>query len=152
MEDKDTVGTDIKKAFIKKQPVFAKLNDEEVNTLVDLLVEKHYQPDETIVTEGEPVDSVLLIVKGDVDVRHVSIQDHQPVIQSLATLSAGTAIGLNETGFYSLSGVRTATVVAKTEVITLYLSMARFHGFALAYPHVSEIMRKNADAHVGTKF
>lgn len=148
----NTVDMETKKSFIKKQPVFSKLTAEEVDTLAELLDEVHFKPEDTIVTEGDPVDSVYLIVKGEADVRHVTIQDHTPVIQSLATLKDGAAIGLNETGFYSLSGIRTATVVANTDMITLCLSMPRFHGFALAYPHVNEIMRRNVETSVGTKY
>lgn len=138
------VRTDVKVDFIKKQACFSQLTPTEVNDLAELLAEKRFAANETIVTEGEPVDSVYLIVEGTVDVRHVLIKDGIPDIQSLATLGPGTAIGLNETGFYSLSGVRTATVVANTNVLTLRLSMAAFHGFALANHHVSEVMRTNA--------
>jgi len=52
---------------------------------------------------------------------------------------------LNETGFYSLTGKRTATVVALTDLETLYLSVAAFHGFALAHSHVNEIMHEQAE-------
>jgi CRP-like cAMP-binding protein len=108
------------------------------------LTKKHFAPEETIVTEGDPVDSVYLIISGTADVRHVTIKDHALHIQSLATLGPGAAIGLNETGFYSLSGIRTATVVALTDMLTFRLSVPAFHGFALAHHNVSKVMRANA--------
>lgn len=147
----ESISLDIKKEYVKRQPVFSKLTAEEVETLASLLTEKHFAPGDTIVTEGDPVDSVFLIVSGTADVRHISIKDHLPEIKSLATLGAGDAIGLNETGFYSLSGIRTATVVAQSPMVSLYLSLAQFHGFALAYPHVNEIMRKNKQDALGTE-
>lgn len=140
----ESVDLSLKKDFIKKQACFAQFTDEEIVKLASLFREKQFKAGEEVVTEGDPVDSVFLIIRGTADVRHVTIKDHAPHIQSLATLNAGDAIGLNETGFYSLSGIRTATVVALTDLVTLCMSMPQFHGFALEYSHVSEVMRKNA--------
>lgn len=140
---------ELKKEYIKQQAVFAKLSEEESTELASLLHRKHFKTGETIVTEGDPVDSVYLIISGTADVRHVLIQDHQPVIESLATLNHGDAIGLNESGFYSVSGIRTATVVALTEMETFRLSVAAFHGFALSNHRVSEIMRVSASKILG---
>jgi CRP-like cAMP-binding protein len=140
----EPVDMDVKKSFLKKQACFAPLTEEEINILATLLQEKHFSAGETIVFESEPVDSVYFIVSGEADVQHISIQNNQPHITSVATLTSGTAIGLNETGFYSVSGVRTATVVALTNLVALRLSVAAFHGFSLANSHVNEVMRKNA--------
>jgi len=145
------VSVDRKKELIKKQPVFSQFTAEEVEQLADLLVEKHFSSGETIVTEGDLVDSVYLIISGTADVRHVSIRDNALHIQSVATLIPGQAIGLNDYGFYSLSGIRTATVVAITDMVTLNLSMAKFHGFSLANPHVNEVMRKHGEAYLKVK-
>lgn len=135
-----------KKSIIKKQQCFTPLTDEETGILADLLSEVHFKPGDTIVTEGDPVDSIYLIVSGTAEVRHVYVEDKVVKFTPLATLGEGAAIGLNETGLYSLSGVRTATVVAITDMVALCLSVAAFHGFALAYTHVSEVMRKHADS------
>lgn len=133
----------LKKALVKNQKCFSKLTETEVEVLADLLVEKHIPSGEIIVTQGEPVDSVYFIVKGTADVRHISVENNHQVFKSLAKLSDGQSIGLSETGFYSLSGVRTATVVAETDMILYRLSVAAFNGFALAYPHVNDVMRRN---------
>lgn len=146
-----TIDSNIKKEFLKKQACFAELTDEETLMLSKLLIEKKYRAGETIVTEGEYVDSVYLIMDGVADVQHITVKNNALQITSLATLRAGDAIGLNETGFYSISGMRTATVVAQTDMVLLRLSVASFHGFALAYPHVSEVMRKNAETMLGVK-
>jgi CRP-like cAMP-binding protein len=139
----EIVDIELKKTFVMKQKVFSRLNSEEIDMLATLFLEKHIKSGTTIVTEGDPVDSIYLIVKGSVDVQHVSMKDHVPQIQHLATLSEGSSIGLSETGFYSLSGVRTATVVAKDDVVLLRLSVAAFNGFTLAHPHVKEMMGQN---------
>lgn len=140
-----TVVIDIatKQRLISKQAVFNQLRPNEKEVLASLLAEKHILPGEVIVREGDPVDSVYLIVSGKADVLQ-SFNKKPTDMRSVATLGPEDAIGLNETGFYSISGVRTATVAAITEMTVLRLSVAAFHGFALAYPHVSEIMRKNA--------
>ncbi|SRR5579883_1063802 len=136
-----TLNVDLKKRLIRAQRCFSTLTDTELEELEGLFKEKRVTVGETIVTEGDIVDSVYLIVSGTAEVRHVYIENNAVKIQPLATLGPGEAIGLNETGFYSLSGVRTATVVAMTEVVLLRLSMAAFHGFALMNSHVSEVMR-----------
>lgn len=145
----ETIDLDIKRSFITRQHVFAEMTNEEVDVLASLLTEKRFAPGETIVTEGEHVDSVYFIVSGKVDVRHISIRNGAEHIESVATLEAGATIGLNETGFYSVSGVRTATVTALTPVIALRLSVAAFHGFALSNSHVSDVMRQKASAMLG---
>lgn len=133
----------LKKTLVKKQACFSKLSPAETDVLSDLLVQQHYPAGHVIVTEGDPVDSVYFIVNGTADVRHISIQNNREVFQSLAKLGPEQSIGLSETGFYSLSGLRTATVVAETDMDVFRLSVAAFNGFALAYPHVNEVMRRN---------
>jgi CRP-like cAMP-binding protein len=108
------------------------------------LSEKHVFANDIIVKEGDSVDSVYFIVSGIADVKQSIDKDHPDEFKSIATLSSNEAIGLNESGFYSISGVRTATVVALTDMVLLRLSVAAFHGFALAYSHVTEVMRQHA--------
>ena len=134
----------VKKDFTKQQACFAELTPEEIEGLASLLVEKHFSAGQLIVTEGDPVDSVYLIVEGTADVRIITDTNNPDVLNSVATLGPGQSIGLNDTGFYSLSGKRTATVIAITDMVLLYLSLPEFHGFALSNHHVSEVMRINA--------
>lgn len=149
----DKIPLDVRQSIIKKQPCFAPLKDQEIEMLATLLVPKEFKAGETIVNEGDPVDSFYLLVKGEAEVKLITYSDKIPEVRTIATLSAdkSDAIGLNETGFYSLSGLRTATVVAKTDVITLYLTIALFHGFSLYYSHVNEVMRKQSRAYIGMK-
>lgn len=130
--------------LVKKQNVFSQLTDKETEELASLFTEKKVAAGGTIVKEGELVDSIYLIVSGTADVRHVTFKDNAPVINSVAIMSTGDAIGLNETGFYSLSGKRTATVVAVTDMVMYGLSVAAFNGFALSHSHVSDVMHKHS--------
>lgn len=137
------VDPDIRKNLIKQQNCFAKLTEEEIDTLSELLTEEHIAKGAVIVTQGDSVDSVYFIVEGTADVRHIYIKNDKQAFKSLAKLTDGQTIGLSDTGFYSLSGIRTATVVAETDMTMYRLSVPAFNGFALAYPHVNEVMRRN---------
>lgn len=141
----ESLELNIKKALVKKQVCFSQLKDEEVEGLAELLIEKDFAAGETIVNEGDLVDSVYLIHKGEAEVQRIHYENKTPRVEYLATLSDGQAIGLSDTGFYSLSGKRTATVVAKTNVTTLFLSVAKFRGFALAHTHVAEVMNQQVE-------
>lgn len=131
--------------LIQKQPLFSQLTEAELSELASLFTERNAKPDEVIVKEGDSVDSVYLIEHGTADVRHVSYKDGTPEVSSVAILSSGDAIGLNEFGFYSISGRRTATVVAMTDMRLFRLSVAAFHGFSLSHTHVSDVMHKNSE-------
>lgn len=128
---------ELKKKQVQLQKAFRNLNDSEQDILAELLTEVIFKPGDTIVKEGDRVDSIYLIVKGDADVFRNE--------NKVATLQAGSAVGLSDEGFYSLTGLRTATVVAATELVTFKLSVSRFRGFTLAYPHANEMMRKQAE-------
>jgi len=145
-EESSAVGIDQRRAIIHAQPCFAALSLEENTQLAELLREVTFSPGQLIVRETDPIDCVYFIVNGEADVRHVFYKDGVAQIQSVATLKAGGTIGLNDAGFYSLTGRRMATVVANTEMLLLRLSLAVFHGFSLVNRHVSKVMREHAAA------
>jgi CRP-like cAMP-binding protein len=132
----------VKIAAVKKQACFSPLTEEEIIQLADLLRTRHIEPGQVIVKEGDPVDSFYLIAVGVAEVRREVIKEGVPETEFVATLSAGGSIGLNETGFYSISGKRTATVIAQTEMILFHLSVTEFRGFALANSHINHVMRE----------
>ncbi len=139
------ISIETKKELVKKQGCFSNLSDTEIDVLVTLLVEKKFVPGEVIVKQSARVDSVYIIVSGDADVTVTKRENDQSVTEKVAEMHAGNAIGLNDRGFYSITGLRTATVTATTEVVTLKLSVVVFRGFALAYPHASQVMREQAE-------
>ncbi|HEX4044304.1 MAG TPA: cyclic nucleotide-binding domain-containing protein [Gammaproteobacteria bacterium] len=145
------MSEDEKKDLLKKQACFTGLNEEELDTLSSLLVEERVPAGTLIVKQGEWVDNVYLIVEGEADVK-ITLKDYPDQTASIATLGPEDAIGLNETGFYSVSGIRTATVIAMTDMILLRLSVAAFHGFALAFAHANQVMRVHAQQLLGLAF
>lgn len=152
MTDINHIDSTQKKEQIKKQSVFKLLTDQEIDELAELFIEKHFVAGDTIVKEGDLVDSVYLILSGTAEVQHIWIdKNEQKQTDSVTTLGPNDAIGLSETGFFSISGLRTATVVAKTNMVVLYLSMAAFHGFTLSHHRVNEVMRKHAESIFGVK-
>lgn len=147
MSDTREMLTDIetRKRLIRNQKCFINLNEKEVDMLATLLVDRTYMPGNVIVKEGESVDSIYMIVSGDAEVFRTHLENHETRNEKLATLTEGGAIGLNDYGFFSLTGRRTATVIAATEMTTLRLSVVVFRGFALAYPHANQVMREQAE-------
>ncbi len=142
----DLTDLETKKSLVRKQTCFSNLNPTEIDVLVTLLTEITFNPGDVIVKEGDHVDSVYIIVHGSADVVVSKRENDKEVFTKVASLKDGNAIGLSEHGFYSLTGLRTATVTATTELLALKLSVVVFRGFALAYPHASEVMRKQAES------
>jgi CRP-like cAMP-binding protein len=133
-----------KKFLVSKQLCFKVLNDEELKELTELFVETHYAAGDVIVTEGEIVDSVFIIVSGVAEVQHVWVDSGVIRADKLAELGPNQAIGLSETGIYSLSGVRTATVVAKSDMMLLRMNVTKFNGFVLSHSNVAKVLREAA--------
>ncbi len=145
----DTVSQDVKLMLIRKQRCFSTLTDQELLDLSALFKESHVRAGEVIVKEGDPVDSIYLILTGKADVRRTDHMQAVPKVQPIAVLGPDNAIGLNESGFYSLTGLRTATVIAMTSMTLLRLSVPEYHGFSLVNSHVNEEMHKFASKLAG---
>jgi CRP-like cAMP-binding protein len=140
------VDMDLKVFMIKHQQCFSELTEEEAQTLAGMLIETHFHAKESIVIESAGVNSIYFIVSGTVDVRHVSMENQKVNIESVATLGPKDVIGLNEKGFYSSTGKRTATVVANTDLVTYRLSISDFYRFSQSSSHVSEVMQKYVES------
>jgi CRP-like cAMP-binding protein len=52
--------------FLKSVDIFARLTVEQLGRVSGLTTEVRFQPDETIVREGEPIDAVYLLLSGRV--------------------------------------------------------------------------------------
>lgn len=128
-----------RQAFLLRLPVFSNLTPAETAELADLMYEIHYTPGECIVAEGDLVDSVYIIAKGKAEVSTVKktkrrlMKGKQQKIP-IAILSSGESIGLNDTGFFSATGSRTATVTAMTDVNVLGLNISDLHQFFKSHP------------------
>lgn len=115
--------------IISAQPVFSLLTPEDVSELANLMDETLIPKDTLIVKEGDLVDSVYLLAKGMAEVSRQSVVDGAPKKIIIATLHSGEAIGLSESGFFSKTGIRTATVTAIEDLTLLKISIEKLHDF-----------------------
>jgi putative peptide zinc metalloprotease protein len=134
-----------REALIQVLPCFATLTSNECQELALAMTEENYTAGQTIVVEDELVDRVFIIVSGHAEASHQSIEKkklkQQKIINTpLAILTDGDAIGLNDTGFFSTTGKRTATVTALTSVSALSLDIKKLHAFLEKYPHIQTDM------------
>jgi putative peptide zinc metalloprotease protein len=128
-----------RQTLIRAQPAFALLSNNESHELAEKMIELQYFPDGVIVTEGELVDRVFIIVRGQAEVLQnivvkKKLQKGKIIQTPIAMLGEGDSIGLNDTGFFSSTGYRTATVVAVTEVIVLMIDLKILHEYLSRHP------------------
>lgn len=116
-------------AIISSHPFFSLLNAEDMTELAGLMHELPIAKDQVIVQEGDAIDCIYLIVEGTALVTRSSVTLHSHPNVMLARLSKGEAIGLMETGFFSQSSVRTATVTALSNMMLLVISINDLHHF-----------------------
>jgi len=132
---------------------FSMLTNAQSLELAELMEEKNYTKWGKIVEEDAIVESVYIIVEGKAEVtRLVPISKkkfpgikQKTKIVPLAVLRNGEAIGLNDTGFFSTTGKRTATVTAITPLSALYLDLKKLHQFLQNHKEVSKKMLDSAE-------
>jgi putative peptide zinc metalloprotease protein len=121
------------------------LKPSETKELASLMQEDTYSPGQFIVVEDELVDRVYILVSGDAEVTHQvkvkkALKKTRVNIAPLAVIGPGDAIGLNDTGFFSTTGMRTATVTATTKVKVLSIDLKSLHHFLEMHPHLQTQM------------
>lgn len=133
-------------ALIKAQACFSMLSKDEARELALCMKEKVYRAKEIIVAEHEWVDSVYIIAAGRAEVAHEGEDNKKKIVQiPISTIHPGESIGLNDTGFFSTTGKRTATVTALSDVLALSLSIQDLHTFFERYPHIQSAMYSSAE-------
>ena len=124
-----------RQALLQKFPCFTNFSLQQYRELATCLTEVHFNAQDIIVKEEEWVDSIYIIIQGEAEVTRFINNQIIPV----AILSAHEAIGLNDTGFYSTTGKRTATVTALIPLIALRLDINDLHAF-LQREHLESAM------------
>lgn len=118
--------------LISQHPLFNTLTEQEVEELVKLMFEKQYQSNDIIVTQGEIVDAIYLILEGQVE---VSIkQPDSGLLVLVSMMKEGDAIGIDATNFFSKTGERQATLTAITDVWLIGWKIADYHNFLKNHP------------------
>ena len=119
--------------LLKRQPIFSSWSEDLLNQFIHELEISFFRAGEVIVTEGEIVTKFYFIVKGNAEVSKHEARD--PTKQYVvATLHAGESIGLTDSGLYSTTGIRTATVLAITNISLITIDVELFHRFLVLHP------------------
>lgn len=135
-----------RKQLIATHPCFSELSADELDIFSQLCIEKTISAKTIIVRENDIVDSIYFIVSGMAEVQKTVVNDKQQTeMIPLATLHPKEVIGLSDTGFYSITGKRTATVIARSEMILLRLDVAALYEFLKSHERVNKMMRDNAE-------
>lgn len=123
-------------ALIANHPFFSLFNDELIHELAKQLHEKVCVKGSIIVKQGDLVDAVYLIAKGNAEVSctYTTLEKKTSVV--LAILKPGDAIGLNALGFFSQEGIRSATITALDDVVVLGISLSKLHDFFKTTSHL----------------
>lgn len=124
-----------KVAALQRQGCFQDLSQFHLNELLKVAKVVNFTKGNTIVTEGDLVDCVYVILKGTAEV--FSADNTLPKNVPIETLEEGEAIGLNALGFYSMTGQRLATVVAATDVVTLRIDLDDLVKYITEHPEVN---------------
>lgn len=131
-----------RKDFIRNHPCFSNLSKENIEGLAELCFEASFKAGDIIMREGDIVDSIYLIAKGEIEVDYkIGQAEHIPQ----ALLHEGEAIGLNQEGFFSKTGLRTATLTAISRVILIGWPMDIFHNFLETVPEFQTNMKNVAE-------
>lgn len=132
----DLLTQEQRQALIGKHPIFSLLSESHIQHLAQLMYEIPIPEGFTIVSEGEPVDSLYIIFRGEAKIisHAVSAESTDKIVKG--KLGAGDGIGISEANLFSKLGSRTATVVALSEMVLLGISLGSFASFM---QHVNEL-------------
>lgn len=146
-----TIPIPQRQAILSALSCFSTFSPQETEILASMLSEIQFAPGEKIVVEHTLVDNVFIIVEGKAEVtQQVTVKQRlrkkpKLTVIPIATLYPGEAIGLNEAGFFSTTGIRTATVTAQNQVKLLCLDLKELHQFYQQHPHLHSAMAASTD-------
>lgn len=131
--------------IISSHPFFSKLDKSDLTELLKFAFKKKLSKNQVIVSQGEAIDSVYLIIEGDVEVATQIINpsggfDFIPKL----ILGPGDAIGLSDTDFFSKNGVRTATLTTLSEVILIGWPIETLIEFLRSLPYIDNLIIQSA--------
>jgi CRP-like cAMP-binding protein len=118
-----------RKKALSLHPFFSLLTEMDLMHLAELMYESTFHQGETIVREGDLVDSVYIIVNGTAEVTRQSLTVEISGEIIIAKLHVGESIGLMETGFFTHTGLRTASVTALTDMTLLGIGLNELNHF-----------------------
>ena len=114
--------------------VFRALRPRLVDQVFSAARERSYDPNETIIRQGQQGDSLFVVIDGEA---RVLLRGHDGTIRTIAKLSRGSVAG--EMSLITQDPA-TADVVATTEVRVLVLSAKDFDGLAAKNPELTIVL------------
>ena len=136
-----TTSTEKRVALLKELSLLNSIPPEELTKLATLFHDAAYPAGQVVVKEHDTIDSIYVIVDGRAEVTRLHQHDGKENTEILALLSMGETIGLDETGFFSESHQRTATVTAITTLITIRLELSVMQQFLQSHTFLPEEMQ-----------
>ncbi len=130
---------DIKKrcTILHKHPLFSSWPNDLLKKFVQQMFVAKFKANQIIVVENEAIDSLYFIVEGRAYVSRVDEFNPQSD-RVLATLNTGESIGFSETGIFSQTGTRTATVTAITPTILIGIKLVDLEQFLRLHPVIKQ--------------
>ena len=133
-------------ALLAGVPAFSALPAEALGALAARLEEQRFHAQQEVVVEGSPGDRLYLIAEGRAEVSTRGPDGAVP----LQALGAGEMFG--EIALLTPGGIRQATVVALTSLLTLSIGSASFQELVLGHPQVAAALHASAEAMLTAKF
>lgn len=125
----DSLSLPSKIELIQSHPLFGALSPQAFDDLLSIALEKIIESNEVIMTEGDFIKNYYIIAEGEAIITRKANRPQAKKEELLAVLRRGEAIGLSESGIFSSTGRRTATVTAVTKMLLLEISIEDFNTF-----------------------
>ena len=131
--------------------IFKDLSDSQLGEVCDKFVERSYNQDEIIFSEGDVGTSLFLLLEGEVeitqaltlDIDHSKVDNRE---KSLIRLNANSKTFFGEVGLIEEDGVRTATVKTTSKSLIARLSKMDFNDLTENDPILGTKLLKNIAA------
>jgi putative peptide zinc metalloprotease protein len=131
-------------SLLQQLELFSSIPLGALRELAGLFNDVIYPAGNVLTLENQLIDSVYVIVEGKAEVSRK--HSHSQVqIDILEVLSAGETIGLDDTGFFSKTSIRTATVMAITPVFAMRLELKVLRHFLHTHNDMLPAMKKTID-------
>jgi CRP-like cAMP-binding protein len=120
--------------ILLESETFRSLRPRLVDQVFSRATERRYDPDETIIRQGQQGDSLFVVIDGEARVLH---RGHDGTIRTIGMLSRGSVAG--EMSLITEESA-TADVIATTEVRVLVVSAADFDALAAKNPELTIVL------------
>lgn len=126
--------------IIKKHPLFSALSSEDINELSNMFFAKSFTQGEVVVAEGDLIDCVYFIAQGKAEVRR-NVPDTNTTLP-IVTLVQNESIGLSDTGYYSTTGKRSATVIAVIDTLLFGINVRDLNKFITTNNKIKQSLKQ----------